>query len=85
MKTIDHPGAVETISGARRTAISTYIDHYVSGGVRGRPPICVHDWQAFTRERLSWLYGPNHATERQAMTQADLARWNALGAPRSAA
>jgi len=37
------------------------------------------DWRAFTEARLRWLYGPAHATERAAMTQADLAAWRRLG------
>lgn len=43
-----------------------------------------HDWEYFTARRLIWLYGPNHATERAAMTQADIAAWRRLG-ERSAA
>jgi hypothetical protein len=36
-------------------------------------------WECYTDDRLRWLYGPNHRTERQAMTQADIEAWNRLG------
>lgn len=36
-----------------------------------------HDWSAFTRARLEWLYGPGRAQTPQAI--ADVERWNALG------
>lgn len=37
------------------------------------------DWARLTRQRLSWLYGPDYDLQRASQTQADLAAWNALG------
>ena len=57
----------------------TYFTHHV-GPVRDRFSSDVtHDWHAYTEARLRWLYGPAHATERAAATQADLAAWRAIG------
>lgn len=42
-----------------------------------------HDWSEFTRRRLIWLYGQERADRVRAgkdeATNADIARWNALG------
>jgi hypothetical protein len=44
-----------------------------------------HSWVEFTADRLCWLYGPNFAAERAAMTEADLAAWRRLGSAKGAA
>jgi hypothetical protein len=61
---------------------STYRDHHAAPHyVRGKHYVVevTHSWQAFTEDRLFWLYGPNYRAERQAMTTADIAAWNRLG------
>jgi hypothetical protein len=65
--------------------MSSYIDHRNPPSyVQGRTPdfSVTVDWRELAERRLLWLYGPNHKTERAAMTASDLAAWNALGSGR---
>lgn len=65
--------------------MSSYIDHLSGGSTMvedQRPGQVIHSWRDFTRRRLEWLYGPNHASERGAQTSADVAAWQALGSRR---
>lgn len=58
--------------------MSSYHDH--KDALPGRVGFTVtHSWAEFTENRLAWLYGPNHAKERAARTQADIASWRRLG------
>jgi hypothetical protein len=63
----------------------TYLDHYDNAGLPGhRPNEVTLSWADFTRRRLRWLYGEDYLIERRAMTQADIAAWNAIGSRRAA-
>lgn len=57
--------------------MSSYIDH------RNEGRTITHSWDDYTHQRLAWLYGPERALEilakRDERTNADLARWSALG------
>lgn len=58
----------------------TYIDHHEFGRrPESHAPALLHSWDRYTHSRLAWLYGPGWFIERRAETEADLARWNALG------
>ncbi len=64
--------------------MNSYIDHHRAPREGEMGWQIRHSWADFTARRLSWLYGPLHATERAALTAADLAAWRTLG-QRSAA
>lgn len=57
----------------------TYRDHYrlPEAGEKGWQ--VSHSWERATRERLTWLYGPDYLAQRWDATKADLAAWRALG------
>lgn len=62
--------------------MSSYIDHgHEPRYIKGKAPDLgvATSWAIFTDDRLAWLYGPRHRSERAALTRADLAAWNALG------
>lgn len=58
--------------------MSSYIDH------RDFPTgLIEHSWQAYTLDRIEWLYGPERAAAVMAgadrATNADLDAWNRIG------
>lgn len=61
--------------------MSSYIDHYrKSGGLPNRDGShIIHSWDAFTKARLEWLYGPDQQAARAVQTQSDLSAWRNLG------
>lgn len=65
--------------------MSSYINHYrrASKGEMGWQ-VAV-SWSRIAEQRLTWLYGPNHAAERRAKTLADIDAWNRLGTRAEAA
>lgn len=64
--------------------MSSYLDHATvenNGAFYERE--VTHSWGEYTRDRLTWLYGPGRRNSPEAL--ADVAAWNRLGSGRAAA
>lgn len=67
--------------------MSTYKDHHALARKPSAPngfvTICVHSWPEHTARNLAWSYGEERAARiiagQDPKTQADIARWQALG------
>ncbi len=63
--------------------MSSYIDHRFGNTPGGYSHEVALSWRQLTKLRLEWLYGAHRAwvieDGRDPATQADIARWNALG------